>query len=146
MDVNNVARFDGTNWFSVDNGVDGYGVFFVEYDSSFYLTGDFISAGSLTVNNVVEFVSPPTCIPLSINDNIELENFIIYPNPTNGLLQIKTEQEISSIEVLDVFGRRMLYSEKIQSEINISDFKNGIYFVRLSDSKGNYVVKKIVKQ
>lgn len=75
----------------------------------------------------------------------ESQDFILYPNPTPGLFQIKTDQEINSIEVLDIFGRRIYYSEKNQTEINISTFTNGIYFVRLIDSKGNSVVKKIIK-
>lgn len=88
----------------------------------------------------------PCSLTSGIDEIKELDNFILYPNPTNGLLQIKTEQEIISIEVLDVFGRRMLYSENNQTEINISNFTNGIYFVRMRDSKGNFVVKKIVRQ
>lgn len=75
----------------------------------------------------------------------ESEDLVLFPNPTSGLIQIKTDQKINSIEVMDVFGRRMLYSEKNQTEINISDFKNGVYFIRLSDSKGNSCVKKIIK-
>lgn len=75
----------------------------------------------------------------------ESEDFILFPNPTSGFFQIKSDQEINSIEVTDVFGRRIFYSEKNQSEINMSNFMNGIYFVRLIDSKGNSVVKKIIK-
>ncbi len=141
----NIARFDGVNWNAVDNGVDGMGQFFVEYDSALYMTGDFITAGTLTMNNVVVLDSPPTCIPLSIDEDLKLNSFVVFPNPTNGLLQIKTEREIISLEVLDVFGRRIFYSENNQTEINISDFENGIYFVRLSDSKKNSITKKIIK-
>lgn len=88
----------------------------------------------------------PCSLTSGMDEIKESQNFILYPNPTNGLFQIKTEQEINSIEVSDVFGRRMLYSENNQTEINISNFTNGIYFVRFSDSKGNTVVKKIVKR
>lgn len=81
----------------------------------------------------------------SIDEINESENFILYPNPSTGLFQIKTQLETNSIEVFDVFGRRIFYSERNQTEINISEFTNGIYFVQLIDSKGNSVVKKIVK-
>ena len=82
---------------------------------------------------------------MGLNEIDKSININVYPNPTTGLFQIKTELEITSIEVLDIFGRRIYYSEKNQTEINISDFENGIYFVRIHDSKGDSVVKKIVK-
>lgn len=94
--------------------------------------------------------NPVLCnsIYTSIDEPKESTDFVLYPNPTKGLLQIKTKQQINSIKVTDVFGKQVYFSKinKSETEINISNLTNGIYFVRLSDLKGNSVVKKIVKE
>ena len=116
------------------------------------LMGQFERRGELNCFSVHDSVLYPAgalCAQynVGIGELGEMElDVSIAPNPTDGKFQIKTAQEINSIEVLDVFGRRIFYSEKNPTEINISDFNNGIYFIRISDSKGNSVVKKIVKQ
>lgn len=94
------------------------------------------------------FVNPSLCnsIYLGVDEIKKEQDVWLYPNPTAGLFRLETEQELNSIEILDVFGKQLYYSEKNQTEINISDFVNGIYFVRLVDSNDNVVVKKVVKQ
>jgi Secretion system C-terminal sorting domain len=75
------------------------------------------------------------------------ENVLLYPNPTNGLLHLETTQPINSIEITNVLGKQLYSATKnnIQTELNISNFINGVYFIRLTDLKGNTVVKKIIK-
>lgn len=127
----------------IHNPVRSYNCF--EHHWNYVLWCAYINGASLLAG------SPNPDLPLcysiytGVEEIKESEAFILYPNPTTGLLQIKTGQEIDSIEVLDVFGRKIYYSEKNQTEINISEFTNGVYFVRLIDSKGNSIVKKIIK-
>ncbi len=75
-------------------------------------------------------------------------NFEIYPNPANGQLIIDNGQWlISEIQITDVLGRLVQSSEfKVQSPaaINVSDFSEGIYFIKLTSSIGVTVLKKFV--
>lgn len=80
------------------------------------------------------------------NLNTEFKNttdIFIYPNPTTGL--IRTNQEIiSQICVYDLTGKQLMKSEA--SSVDLSTFKNGVYFLQLyrNDSK-NWVTKRIIK-
>ena len=65
----------------------------------------------------------------------------VFPNPTNGIIRIKTDSEIQKIEVFSLSGELLLST--IQSEINLAELSNGSYFVRATTSKG--VFSKLVQ-
>jgi hypothetical protein len=65
--------------------------------------------------------------------------FQIYPNPANESLSILlNEKESAFIEIFDQTGR-LLHSQKTavltgKIEMNIADFSNGIYTLRVTES------------
>lgn len=71
--------------------------------------------------------------------------FNVYPNPANDMINIEA-QDIELVELYDIYGR-MLYSEDINdnTSIDISDFAEGIYFIKIY-SEGKNSVKKIIKK
>ena len=87
---------------------------------------------------------------LSVEDLAET-SFNIYPNPSdNGKYQIKLysfdRSEPYYISVFDTLGRKLI-SRKINSiedEINISNYKAGIYFLKVSSGERS-VIKKLMK-
>jgi hypothetical protein len=81
---------------------------------------------------------------LSINEFDEA-GIAIYPNPTSDRITIKSENnQINSILISDI-GGKIIYShdkiESISTDIDLSSFSNGIYFVTLNKS----TTKKIIK-
>lgn len=73
-------------------------------------------------------------------------NISIFPNPSNGIINIKA-QDFYSIEILDIYGRIVL-SENIKNlnyQIDITSQNSGIYFIKLSNEKSN-VIYKITKK
>lgn len=67
---------------------------------------------------------------LNIRDfNKNSTALIVYPNPTNGLLNIKKEQDPKKIEVFDVSGKT-IYKEDFTNQIDLSFLSKGMYFVR----------------
>lgn len=93
-------------------------------------------------------------ISTSISSNtIENNNIIIYPNPTNGLFEIKFDganyiSNSVSIQVTDIFGR-VVYQTSNQTiskspiSIDLTNQANGVYNININD--GNKpCVKKIV--
>jgi hypothetical protein len=78
--------------------------------------------------------------PLTIDDiNGTQNNFIIYPNPAQEQLTIRSESKIESIKIYDLFGRlvKTIFSDNILSEtINIVDLTSGIYVVNVTSEKG----------
>lgn len=76
-----------------------------------------------------------------ITNNDEL---IIYPNPANDFIEIKTNLDFTTIVIMDVTGN-IVKKTHYQSNINISDLSNGIYFIKLVGEK-NSITQKLIKQ
>jgi hypothetical protein len=67
---------------------------------------------------------------LTTNQTVEpLQTVTIYPNPSNGLLQIKTNIDFDKIEVYNQIGIKVL-SKKYSQEIKLSHLNSGIYFIK----------------
>lgn len=86
--------------------------------------------------------------PIGIEEN-KLENQLkVFPNPTNGLLQIKFSGNTNQLnyQIIDVSGK-LLKEETFRTEkqIDLSHLKNGLYFLRFTD-QNEVVVKRIIKQ
>ena len=86
--------------------------------------------------------------------NISYNNLNIYPNPTRGLLNIEfdnIDNKISEVSVVNVLGDK-IYNDnldnktfKYSSQIDLSKYSNGIYFVRFK-TKDGFVTKKLILQ
>ena len=90
-------------------------------------------------------------IPVKINETIYTgvdENLVasyeVYPNPMNNVLYIEGN-DIQDVTIFNAVGQQVLFVES-RNEIDVESLNDGLYFVRISDMKGNNVVKKIVKR
>jgi hypothetical protein len=74
----------------------------------------------------------------------------VYPNPGRGNFKLSMSflKENMSMEVRDVFGKQIMDTKikSISTEIDLGSQPAGVYFLQISDSKGNSVTKKIIKQ
>jgi hypothetical protein len=79
---------------------------------------------------------------LGLEDVSSIFNSVnVYPNPSNGLLNIQSDVQLDKIELLNSNGQVV---RKLTLANDISDLSNGIYFVRLQI--GTYVeIRKVVK-
>ncbi|AWA28678.1 hypothetical protein HYN48_00470 [Flavobacterium magnum] len=78
-------------------------------------------------------------------DNVVLDDDIsIYPNPTKGLVNIKSDSEIKSVELFDVQGRQLLRKNNVET-LNISTYTSGVYFIKVATYKG-FKTQKLIKQ
>ena len=74
------------------------------------------------------------------------KEFVIYPNPTQSILNINTDILYSNIEIINTLGQVVFESGEI-NEINLSNFRAGIYFIYLKNKKGNILkVNKFIKK
>lgn len=83
------------------------------------------------------------------SEEINIETFEIFPNPTTELLNIKylNNSKISSIEIINMHGKTVIY-QKISNDLNKIDVREldpGTYFARVFTDKG-VAVNKIIKQ
>lgn len=82
------------------------------------------------------------------NPDFETDNSIsIYPNPTSGMVNIRSDFNVKSIELFDVQGRLLQTNivNENNSTINVATQASGVYFVRVVSDEG-IKVEKLVKQ
>ena len=68
----------------------------------------------------------------------------IYPNPTKGEVFIKNNSKIVSIEVYDQSGK-LVKKNYDRSSIDLQTLPNGVYLLKIKDSKGKVVTQKLLK-
>jgi len=85
-------------------------------------------------------------IGVGIN-NYQLENLNIYPNPTLGLVNIKSKEKINTISISNILGNQVFFTEDFSANtINLSALENGIYFINISTNKGMHIEKIILSK
>jgi len=105
--------------------------YFTKYDDSLYFSADSDGNGvelwKLTAPNMsVEEVTTP--------------EFSLYPNPVKDILQIKTNQEVTSISLYLLNGQK-LQTWKNQDNIDLSTYAKGIYLVKIQTPESTQTKK-----
>ncbi|MBD3905030.1 T9SS type A sorting domain-containing protein [Chryseobacterium sp. Ch-15] len=67
----------------------------------------------------------------------------IYPNPTKGEINIKTDKKIKSSTVFDLSGKVLLQTSS--EKANISSFTKGTYLLKVDFVDGSSKTEKIIK-
>ena len=116
-----------------------------------------LNASSGDVNIATDQVEDFTPIPPDPDCTLSVDYFSkedmvrVFPNPTNGMLNIRINHFSGnvSIEVVDINGRTV-FSQidgyfNIEKSVNLSSLQKGIYILKLSNSGINYTEKIIIK-
>ena len=83
------------------------------------------------------------CTVTGIVNEVNVETITIYPNPTTGLLNVTSNENIT-IEIYNVLGEQLLNTRR--KNIDISAYDNGMYVVYVKDESGEIIQQsKIVK-
>ena len=134
------------------------------YNDSFYITGSTDSMDNIATTDSFQptyatnnyqsswpsnfFMAKFDPLPLSINQNNE-NQFAIYPNPTNGVLNIVYQNDIEQIEVYSIDGKKIKLSVQYnfqQAQLDASALANGIYILVLTDKDNKVQKQKFVKK
>ncbi|MBI3519049.1 MAG: T9SS type A sorting domain-containing protein [Bacteroidetes bacterium] len=86
-------------------------------------------------NALVTGVNPP-----------ERSIFSVYPNPTKGVLNVNSEDELLEMEVFNVQGQLMKHKDcqSFSDSMDLSEFEAGIYFLKCRMAKKT-VTQKLMK-
>ena len=84
------------------------------------------------------------CSTLNVNEYNNEKAFItLFPNPTNGILNFKTNLiNVYRIEIYNPLGQKII-SKKELSPINLSGLAKGVYLFKIY-SKHSPIIKKII--
>jgi hypothetical protein len=114
------------------------------------------SAGDNSFNikdQTASFAEPtpgPNCT-LAVNDFENSNNIIIYPNPSNGQLNIKINafSDVVNLQIVDLNGRIVYSKDKVdfstEKTFNLNHLQSGIYIVKLNSETLNYTQKIILE-
>ena len=92
-------------------------------------------------------------LPSSAKETTE-NNLEVFPNPTDDILYIyNTEKDLIDfdITIIDIVGKEMYrgqvkISKNNQFVIDVSNFKDGLYFMSITDLEGNIIrTQKVIK-
>ncbi|NHM06789.1 T9SS type A sorting domain-containing protein [Flavobacterium sp. CYK-4] len=81
------------------------------------------------------------------NDTFVAGVFTVFPNPVNDKLTVKSKEIIKSIRIYNILGQQVLQLHPYQNEsqINVAQLNNGVYFLTL-DSEQEHRSIKILKK
>ncbi len=69
-------------------------------------------------------------------------NFTVYPNPTMGKIEVKSNENIEYITLKNVLGESLKQFNTTQ--LDISNFPVGIYVVEITTDKGSFSQKLLL--
>ena len=86
----------------------------------------------------------------SMDRTVPLGNsFSVFPNPATTKISIKSLTKIEKIEIFNLKGKKVLvindFEQNFSSEINITNFQKGIYFVKIFRIDGAYTDKIVIQ-
>jgi len=78
-------------------------------------------------------------------DEIKQNSLAIYPNPSSDELNIRSEQQIISTEILSLSGETLKSYQDNPESINLNQLNSGLYFIKVQFLTGQIIVKRIEK-
>jgi hypothetical protein len=107
------------------------------------------TTGKISIQSGCNIVSTTDDFTItSLNTITFLKNIVnIYPNPTSGIISISSidNSPVDKIEIVDVLGKIVSVKTGNTSQIDISEFSNGVYIFKIFAGEAIFQ-KKIIKQ
>jgi photosystem II stability/assembly factor-like uncharacterized protein len=92
--------------------------------------------------------SVTVCTGIVSLKGIELKNVTIFPNPTNGIVNVISTGSINEVQILNTLGQVVHQSviTNQQTSINIQQLSNGIYFIKVLEGNKVAGMQKMFKE
>lgn len=140
VDCSEDIDFDGGDYYSsvtldTEDGVEYY-VLVDGYDYTAFdaepATGDFC----VEVTNIIVSVSEVNSIGM-----------VMYPNPSDNIVRVNADQQITGIEVFDLTGKTVdaFAPQAVQTVLNVSEWESGVYLIQVTTDQGTATQRFIRK-
>ncbi len=86
------------------------------------------------------------CLPLSTTEPL-LNDFKLYPNPSNGLVLIESKMALKNVQAYNLTGQ-LLYSSQLHdlnTTVDISSFATGTYFFKIQFENNQSATVKVLR-
>lgn len=143
----NFAKFDGVDWCTYPDIFDTSIEQIEAYHNDIYITGFFSDISGTPINRYAKFdpnATPTECHSVIGINELGLENFEIYPNPTDGDINISLNASVepTKIELLNLNGQ-VLFEIPFTKQASFNQ-ESGMYLIRISDDNGLLGVHRII--
>lgn len=87
-----------------------------------------------------------TCSQIGLNETVQT-SFDLYPNPTDGLININADKDISKVWIYNLSGQQLIYRKVEGSSLvmNLQSLSPGVYFMELLTEHG-ILRRKIIRR
>lgn len=101
-------------------------------------------------NVIWDYINKLNCSNIGLPERDQMENLVIAPNPTEGVLRIVDGfpvQEIASVRLYTGIGNEVALSEQRQNEQEwlLTHLPPGVYYLEIEMKSGKRIKRKIVK-
>lgn len=94
---------------------------------------------------MLDDVKVTTAATLSTNETAKAKaQTAVYPNPTKGEINIKTDKKIKTTSIVDMSGK--IINRNDSGKTDISSLPKGTYLLKVDFSDGTSTTEKIIKQ
>lgn len=139
-------------WLDCDNN---YAIIAGETNSSFVPTATTGNYAVQVIENGCTDTSACYLVDYTGIEELNNENFIVYPNPNDGIFSVSIIAGVSGtveLQILDMQGRvisvkeLILKGNAVVEKVDISTVSPGVYLINLIDSVGNKYAQRVTKK
>jgi ELWxxDGT repeat protein len=107
----------------------------------------YVTAGSSSPFRGEELWQIEDASPLSNEITNTYSTFLLYPNPTQGVINVQLQNSVEfTVEIFDLIGKKVGQFSN-QNQLDISNYKSGIYLIKITDLQSNITTtQKVIKQ
>ena len=110
-----------------------------------YLRINCIKRGTVYGFSIWEIEVYGTIIDLNHIADVKQEAVSLYPNPVKDRLYIRPEDNITSVVLSDISGRR-LFEQHNASAVDMTGYTSGIYLLTIHYTNGETTERKVIKR
>jgi hypothetical protein len=139
----------GGQWTGTDSAIGTYSTSLASYANESNVIFRFVLATDQSVTQEGAVIDNLVITGTLSNEAASLESqFAVYPNPSDGLFQIKWSEPVSlDLSIYDLSGK-LIFSKKESiggsDAIDLSQVSQGVYFLNVKTDNGSFTKKLIV--
>lgn len=109
-------------------------------------TGEIVVATNDPVTNYA-MIDVTLDVITAVDDVLTQDAIMLYPNPTNDVVFVKAEAQITEVRVSNYLGQLVDVQNYMNNQISVdlSQYDNGVYFVEVSTKLAKHTVKVVKK-
>ncbi|PIF43601.1 putative secreted protein (Por secretion system target) [Chryseobacterium sp. 52] len=127
---------NGTTWTSIDTGIQHLGVRCSDINTCY--------SGGFNTSSTVGGMFKSTQVLATSEVTNKTKQVSIYPNPTKGEINIKTDKKVKTVSVSDMSGRTVMKTDS--GKTDLSSLPKGIYMIKAEFNDGTSATEKVIKQ